>query len=148
MSHSEADLHLAKSCADRMWEADPASRGMGMALDSVAPGEAVLSMTVAASMLGAGGVCNRGYIFSLADSAMAFASCTHGQTAVAQMCDIAFDQDVGVDTPLTARATERHRVGRKAIYDVRVATRDGLVVAEFRGQTIALDAPPRLREQD
>ena len=148
MSSSETDLHLAKSCADRMWAADPASRGMGMALDSVAPGEAVLSMTVAASMLGPGGVCNRGYIFSLADSAMAFASCTHGQTAVAQMCDIAFDTDVELDTHLMARATERHRAGRKAIYDVRAATRDGLIVAEFRGQTIALDAPPQLREQD
>ena len=148
MSPSEADLRLAKSCADRMWAADPASRGMGMAIDSVTPGEAILSMTVTASMLGPGGVCNRGYIFALADSAMAFASCSHGQTAVAQMCDIAFDADVGLDAPLTARATERHRTRRKAIYDVRVTTRDGVVVAEFRGQTIALDAPPQLREQD
>ena len=148
MPYSEAERQLAKSCADRMWAADPASRGMGMALDSVTPGEAVLSMTVTASMLGPGGVCNRGYIFSLADSAMAFASCSHGQIAVAQMCDIAFDSDVGLDAPLTARATERHRTRRKTIYDVRVTTRDDLIVAEFRGQTIALDAPPQLREQD
>ena len=148
MSYSDADLRLAKSCADRMWAADPASRGMGMAIDSVAPGEAILSMTVAASMLGPGGVCNRGYIFALADSAMAFASCTHGQTAVAQMCDIAFDTDVELDTHLTARATERHRTRRKGIYDVRVTARDGVIVAEFRGQTITLDAPPHLPEQD
>lgn len=148
MSYSDADLRLAKSCADRMWAADPASRGMGMALDSVAPGEAVLSMTVTAPMLGPGGVCNRGYIFSLADSAMAFASCSHGQIAVAQMCDIAFDTDVELDTHLMARATERHRTRRKAIYDVRVTTRDGLIVAEFRGQTIVLGTHPQLREQN
>ena len=143
MAYSEADLHLAQTCADRMWAADPASRGMGMALESVAPGEAVLSMTVAASMSGPAGVCNRGFVFALADSAMAFASCTHGQTAVAQMCDIAYDQDVPLGTHLLARATERHRAGRKAIYDVRVETREGTIVAEFRGQTIPLDTLPQ-----
>lgn len=118
-----------------------------MSLDSVTTGESVLSMTVSAAMMGSGGVCNRGFIFTLADSAMAFASCTHGQVAVAQICDIAFDQDVPLGARLIARATERHRSGRKAIYDVRVATNEGTIVAEFRGQTIALDTPPQKPEQ-
>ena len=37
---------LAQACADAMWMEDEASRGMGMAIESIAPGEAELSMVV------------------------------------------------------------------------------------------------------
>lgn len=136
----DAEQQTARACADRMWAADHASRGMGMRLEHIAPGEAVLCMTVTANMTIAGGACNQGYVFSLADSAMAYASCTRGQTAVAQMVDITFDGEVPIGTTLTARALQRHRSGRRSIWDVRVETADGTVVAEFRGQTITLGA--------
>ena len=142
MTTAEADQQLAQISADRMWAVDAASHAMGMRLEAVAPGVAVLSMTVTTLMLGPGAVCKRGYIFALADSAMAFASCTHGQQTVAQLCDIAFEREVGAGTHLTARAVERHRAGRKGAYDVRVDTGDGFLVAEFRGQTIAVGSAP------
>jgi acyl-CoA thioesterase len=148
MSEPDAARQLARACADHMWTKDRASRRLGMGLETITPGGAVLTMTVTDAMLGPGGICNRGLVFALADSAMAYASNTYGKLNLAQSCDIAYDADVGVGTRLVATAHERRRSGRKGMYDVRVATSDGVTVAEFRGQTIALgdiftDADPR-----
>ena len=37
---------LARACADAMWEDDAATQALGMKLISVAPGHAVITMTV------------------------------------------------------------------------------------------------------
>ena len=129
---------LARECADALWATDRASQALGMRIESVAPGRAIVSMTVRAEMIGPGGVCSRGAIFLLADTAMAFASNTYGQCAVAQYCDIMFDNPVEVGEELVAAASERHRSERKAVYDVRVQTRVGQVAAEMRGHTHTL----------
>lgn len=47
---------LAQECADAMWATDRASQAMGMKVESVAPGKAIVSMTVRPEMLGPGGV--------------------------------------------------------------------------------------------
>ena len=75
---------LAQACADAMWAEDHASRGLGMTLEYIAPGRSRLSMVVAQSMVNGLGVCHGGFILTLADSAMAFASNAHGDKALAQ----------------------------------------------------------------
>ena len=129
---------LAQECADAMWATDHASQAMGMKVECVAPGKAIVSMTVRPEMIGPGGVCGRGSIFMLADSALAFAANTHGHRVVAQHCDIMFDNAVRVGEHLVAHASERHIAHRKGVYDVRVLTRSGLVVAELRGHSHTL----------
>lgn len=125
----------AQAQAEEMWQADRASRGLGMQLDAVAPGSARLSMTVTEAMANGLGICHGGFIFSLADSAMAFASNQRGDTAVAQHAAISFVRPARVGDRLVAEAMERSRTGRTAIYDVRVSMAGGEVVAEFRGHT-------------
>ena len=71
MTHDAAAL--ARACADAMWADDKASRAMGMQIEKVGPGFAVLSMSVGENMANGHGLCHGGYIFSLADSALAFA---------------------------------------------------------------------------
>ncbi|MBT7723078.1 MAG: hotdog fold thioesterase, partial [Gammaproteobacteria bacterium] len=56
-----------------MWAEDGASQAMGMQIVSVREGCAVLSMTVRETMVNGHGMCHGGMIFSLADSAFAFA---------------------------------------------------------------------------
>jgi hypothetical protein len=80
---TEADA-LARQCADALWDEDTASRGLGMALDHVAAGQARMSMLVRPEMVNGHGLCHGGFIFALADSAMAFAANSHGERAVAQ----------------------------------------------------------------
>lgn len=126
---------LAEACAAAMWEDDNASQRLGMTLDRVAPGEAVLSMTVADYMTNGHGTAHGGYMFTLADSAFAFACNSHNQRAVAQHCSITYLASPAVGDRLTATAVERVIAGRSGICDVTVTDQNGRIVAEFRGNS-------------
>jgi acyl-CoA thioesterase len=126
---------LARACAEAMWEEDRASRGLGMELLSVGPGRAVLAMTVTESMVNGHGICHGGFIFTLADSAFAFACNTYDQKVVAQHGAITFLKPGKLGERLKAEAVERAREGRSGLYDVRVTGPGGALVAEFRGQS-------------
>lgn len=126
---------LAEGCAAAMWAGDEASRGLGMRLERVGPGEAVLIMTVTDRMVNGHGTCHGGFIFSLADSAFAFACNSHDQRAVAQHCAVTFIAPARLGDMLSAHAREVFRSGRSGIYDVRVTTGPDTVVAEFRGHS-------------
>ncbi|KPL52879.1 phenylacetic acid degradation protein PaaD [Prosthecomicrobium hirschii] len=126
---------LARACADLMWAEDKASRGLGMVIDEVGPGRSVLSMTVTEAMVNGHGLCHGGYIFTLADSAFAFACNTYNANTVAAGCQIAYVAPGRLGDRLTARAVERSRSGRSGIYDVTVSRQDGTVLAEFRGNS-------------
>ena len=129
---------LARACAEAMLAGDRASIGLGMTLEFVAAGTATLSMAVRPDMVNGLGICHGGFLFTLADSAMAFASNSHGEHAVAQGCNILFVRPGRIGETLRAVAVERTRAGRTGLYDVRVTGADGSVVAEFRGQTRSL----------
>jgi acyl-CoA thioesterase len=132
-------LALAKTCADAMWAEDAASRSLGMEIVAIEPGHAVLAMTVTDRMVNGHGMCHGGYIFTLADSAFAFACNSHNQRAVAQHCAITFITSARRGDRLVARAIERSRVGRSGMYDITVALEEGPVVAEFRGHSRTIE---------
>ncbi len=128
-------MNDVRSRAEAMWAEDHATRGLGMRLDDVTLGRARLSMPIVASMVNGHGICHGGFIFTLADSAMAFAVNPRGEPAVAQHASITFVRPGRVGEVLVAEATERMHAGRSGIYDVRVGTTEGELVAEFRGHT-------------
>src|SRR5262245_54507326 len=106
---------LARACADTMWANDLASRALGMEILEVGPGSATLAMTITDTMVNGHGMCHGGYIFTLADSAFAFACNTYNQTTVAQHCSVTFLRPVKRGDRLTAVAIERFRTGRSGI---------------------------------
>lgn len=126
---------LARACADVMWRDDQASQRLGMTLDHVAAGVATVSMTVTESMTNGHGTCHGGYIFTLADSAFAFACNTYNQRTVAQHCSITFLAPAVANDRLRAVARETTRAGRSGIYDIAVTRADGAVIAQFRGHS-------------
>ena len=123
----------ARRSAKAMWDADAASKWVGMALDSVAPGCAVLSMQVQPHHLNGHGICHGGFVFTLADSAFAFACNSYNSVAVAQENQITFLSPVRGGERLTARAVEVALSGRSGVYDVTVTGDDGRTVALLRG---------------
>jgi acyl-CoA thioesterase len=125
---------LAARCAEEMWANDQASQCLGMRLDHIATGTATLSMDVRDDMVNGHGSAHGGFIFALADSAFAFACNSYNERTVAQACDIVFVTPARSGERLVAAATERHRLGRNGIYDIRVSCGDR-VVAEFRGRS-------------
>ncbi|HET6926098.1 MAG TPA: hydroxyphenylacetyl-CoA thioesterase PaaI [Hyphomicrobiaceae bacterium] len=126
---------MAQACADAMWADDKASRAMGMRIEKVGPGFALLSMSVGVDMVNGHGLCHGGYIFSLADSTLAFACNSHNQRHVAQHCQIAYLSPARLGMRLLAEARERFRGERSGIYDVTVRTEAGETIAEFRGHS-------------
>ena len=126
---------IAEACANAMWINDRASKGLGMSLQRVAPGEAVMSMTVRKDMTNGHGMCHGGFIFTLADSTFAFACNTYDQRTVAQHCAVTFLRPAQEGETLTAHAVERNRAGRGGIYDVTVRDGSNKVIAEFRGHS-------------
>jgi acyl-CoA thioesterase len=124
---------LARAAADAMWAQDKASRELGMAIAEIGPGSATLTMTVTEAMVNGHGLCHGGYIFTLADSAFAFACNSHNQRAVAQSCMITYVAPGKLGDVLAAHCREVSRSERSGIYDVTVKRQDGEVIAEFRG---------------
>ncbi|MFV0245091.1 MAG: hydroxyphenylacetyl-CoA thioesterase PaaI [Qingshengfaniella sp.] len=126
---------LAEACAKVMWNDDSASQRLNMVLDHIAPGEATLSMTITDQMTNGHGNAHGGYIFTLADSAFAFACNTYNQMTVAQHCSITYVAPGTLGDRLTATARELSRTGRSGIYDIQIARADGQVIAAFRGHS-------------
>ena len=125
----------AERAAEVMYKRDRASRGLGISVDRVARGEAVLFMTVRDDMINGHGTCHGGFIFTLADSALAFASNSYDQLSVAAACDISFLKPAQPGDTLTAAAREVYREGRNGIYDVEVRNQSNDVIAQFRGKS-------------
>ncbi|MFI6264893.1 hydroxyphenylacetyl-CoA thioesterase PaaI [Micromonospora sp. NPDC051006] len=121
-----------------MFDADLASRGLGIELIEAADGAAVARMRVTGAMLNGHAIAHGGFVFLLADTAFALACNSRGPVTVAAGGEISFIRPVRADDVLTARATERTRYGRSGIYDVTVTRDDGEVVAEFRGRSRTL----------
>jgi acyl-CoA thioesterase len=117
-----------------MWADDRASQQLGMRIEQVSSLRARVAMRVRGDMTNGHGTAHGGYIFSLADSAFAFACNSTNERTVAQACDIVFIAPAHEGDLLVADAVERHRFGRNGIYDVRVTCGD-TVVAEFRGRS-------------
>src|SRR5215475_7053227 len=129
---------VTRARAEAIWAKDRATNGLGMRMESVSPGRARHSTPTTEIMANGHGICHGGFIFSLADSAMAFAANPRGEPAVAQHAAITFVQPAQVGDVLVAEAVERMNVGRSGMYDVRVSIADGALVAEFRGHTRTL----------
>jgi acyl-CoA thioesterase len=126
---------IARACAEAMWKEDDASKGLGMEIVDVSPGQATLAMTVGPHMVNGQRIAHGGFIFTLADSAFAFACNSHNERAVAAQGNISFIRPGKLGDRLVATAREISRSGRSGIYDVRVTTDDGEVIAEFRGHS-------------
>ena len=123
----------ANKSAAAMWLGDEASKFLGIRIDKVSPGRAVLSMEIRDEHLNGHKICHGGFVFTLADSAFAFACNSYNQLAVAQHNFISFVQPAKKGETLTATAAEVSKSGRSGIYDVAVKNQKGEVVAEFRG---------------
>jgi acyl-CoA thioesterase len=139
----DTPLARAQRQAEQMWQADRASRSLGIELGRVSPGRASASMTVRPDMVNGHGICHGGYLFLLADTAFAFACNTHGPPVVAAGADVSFLAPAREGDELVATAVERALAGRSGLYDVTVCRGDD-VVLEFRGRSRAVPSrtPP------
>jgi acyl-CoA thioesterase len=126
---------IARRSAEAMWATDKESRHMGMEIVEVGPGRAVLRMKVRPEFCNGHHICHGGFIFTLADSAFAFACNSHNKVTVANNCAIAFLAPAKEGDTLTATSVEVHRGGRSGVCEVRVEDQTGKPIALFRGHS-------------
>lgn len=129
---------IARRSAEAMWADDAACKALAMRVLEVRPGYARMEMAVAQHMVNGHGMCHGGYIFTLADSAFAYACNSFGQRAVAQNCAITYVSPGRFGMTLVAEAQARLQQERSGIYDVTVRDAAGTTIAEFRGHSRTL----------
>ena len=129
----------ARKSAQAMWENDKASKWIGMQISNMDEGIASLNLTVQDHHCNGHGICHGGIIFSLADSAFAFACNSRNQATVAQHNTISYIAPGQLGDTLTADAREVSLSGRNGIYDVTVINQDNKKIAEFRGMSRAIN---------
>lgn len=124
---------LAERVGVGMYARDHAARMLGIKLDMIAPGRARMTMKVTRRMLNGHATCHGGIIFTLADTAFAYACNARNRVSVALRCDISFNRPVKLGEVLTATGDERALAGRTGVYDITVTNHAGEAVALFRG---------------
>ena len=134
LNSSEAD-QLAQRCGQYMYDNDAASQALGIKLTQVHCGSAIAEMVVQDFMLNGHKTCHGGQIFTLADSAFAFACNSQNQAAVALSCTIDFVNPAFQDDTLTATAEELHQGGRSGVYQIKITNQNQQLIALFKGNS-------------
>jgi acyl-CoA thioesterase len=116
-----------------MIQHDPFSQWMGLELVSVEAGAVVVRASIKPEMLNGFRVTHGGVLFSIADSALAFASGSQGRVAYALDNQITFSKKVTEGDIITATAIERTLTYRTGTYDVTLTNQKEETVALFRG---------------
>lgn len=129
---------LAERAVAALWAGERAPQALGIRMVEIAPGRARLQMRVRADMLNGHGVCHGGVIFTLADSAFAFACNSYGEAAVAAGAAIEFLASAREGDELAAEAVEQWRSRRTGLYDATVTNQHGERIALFRGRAHGL----------
>jgi acyl-CoA thioesterase len=138
MSDDQAVARAAR-VAQAMFERDRASQALGMRIIGMGPGWARLVMTVRAEMINGHGLCHGGIVFSLADSAFAFACNSYNDATVAAAASIDYLAAAREGDELTAEATELWRSRRSGLYEITVVNQRGERIALFRGRSHRID---------
>jgi phenylacetic acid degradation protein PaaD len=133
--NTQSEFDVAKACAAAMYAGDQASQALGIHIEIIRPGVAKARMRVRDDMVNGQAICHGGLIFTLADTAFAFACNSYNRVTVAASASIDFLRPARLGDELLAVAEEIHRGGRSGLYDVRVSGAAGEALAVFRGRS-------------
>ena len=122
-----------------MMEKDLFSQWLGVERMEEREGYCKLKMTVRAEMCNGFDIAHGGITYSLADSALAFASNSHGRQAVSIETSISHIQPLRTGDIIIAIAEEKNCSNRIGIYEVRVEKINGELVALFKGTVFRKD---------
>lgn len=129
---SKADA-LARRVADTMLSQEGTGPAWGIRIEDAREGYSRLSMRIRPDFLNGHRIVHGGMVFSLADTAFAYACNSRNEATVAQQASIVFLTPAQDGELLIAEAKEASRAGRSGVYLVTVKAEDGRTIAEFTG---------------
>lgn len=124
---------IAIKVVEQMLKNDLFSRWLGIEPVSIQKGRCVLKMTVRKEMLNGFAIAHGGITYSLADSALAFASNSHGRKSVSVETSISHVEPVKEGDVLIAEAVEVSISNKIAVYHITVKNQEEKIVALFKG---------------
>ena len=120
---------------------DAASKALGIAIEIPRAGSAVAQMTVRDDMVNGFDVCHGGLLFTLADTAFAFACNAYDNVTFAASANIEFIRPARLGDELRALAREDYRGRKRGFYTVEVRNQRDEVIAMFRGRSASRGEP-------
>ena len=130
---------LAEATRDAMFSRDRTAQALGMKIVAIRPGYALLTMLVRSDMVNGLHICHGGMIFTLADTAFAYACNSYNKATVASACSIDFLAPGKEGETLSAEAVEQSLSGRTGVYDVTVKDSSVKTLALFRGKSYRIN---------
>jgi acyl-CoA thioesterase len=121
---------------DIMMNSDEFSHWLGIEVLEITPGYSKLRCTVKNEMLNGFQIAHGGITYSLADSALAFASNSRGNQCFSIETSISHMSKVSLGDDLIAICIELHRGKTTGIYEVIIETKEGRKVAHFKGTVL------------
>jgi len=125
--------NIANKVVNKMYDCDWFSQWMGIERVTVEQGKCVLRMKVKKEMLNGFAILHGGITFSLADSALAFASNSHGRMSVSIEASMSYVESGKEGDILTATANEISLTNKIGIYDIEVKNQNNKLIAHFKG---------------
>ncbi len=122
---------------DELLANDPASQLLGIELLQNTQHCCVLTMLVTEKMTNGYHICHGGFVFTLADTASAFACAEKGKLNLSSSNMIDYLSPAKLADRLTATATVTLSNGRNIFCDVKVTNQDSKVIAMMRSKLIS-----------
>ena len=124
---------LATKVVAKMYDNDWFSQWLGIERLTIETGSCVLKMTIRKEMLNGFGIAHGGITYSLADSALAFASNSYGKMAVSVETSISHTKQLKEGDEITATAQEMSLTNKIAVYNVTIKNQHNELVGLFKG---------------
>ena len=121
-----------KEIVHKMFENDAFSQWLGIVVDEISEGSCTLSMSVRKDMLNGFGIAHGAITYAIADSALAFASNSHGRQSVSIDTAINHIESLKEGDVIKATAFENSVKNKFGFYSIKVKKEDTLV-ALFKG---------------
>lgn len=123
----------ANKIVSKMYDNDRFSKWLGIEKVEIREGYSKLKMKIRDEMLNGFDIAHGGIIFSLADSALAFASNSYGKRSVSIEASISWPKALKKDDTAIAESAQKSLTKKTAIYDINITNQDGDIVGLFRG---------------
>ncbi len=126
-------MKTAQQIVDLMYNNDAFSKWLGIERLEEKPGYCRLKMQLRKEMTNGFAIAHGGITYSLADSALAFASNGYGVQSVSIETSISHIKPLRAGDVITAEARELSQTNKTGIYEVRITNQDQELVALFKG---------------
>jgi len=126
-------MNIPWKIVNKMYDQDAFSQWLGIEIVDVSEGYCQLKMKVRKEMLNGFHIAHGGIAYSLADSALAFASNSHGRKSLSVETSISHMVSIKAGDMLTAMTKELSRSDKIGVYLITITNNENQEIANFKG---------------